>query len=347
MEKNKARHDKNSQVKAKFIFNPNAGMKRKFLPNPKTNTSLEDIKALMEQYQIPVDLSPTKGPGHATELAKNASKEGYKLVIVAGGDGTVGEAANGLVGSDVTLGIIPLGSFMNIARMLSIPLDIEKALMLIKIGRSRKIDVGQVTKIAEVLEPTPKHIVKKAEKGIKKEGFFFLESAGLGLEAQLHEYVLEWERGNWGAVWKAIKTLFEYYGYPAKITLDKEVITTRATLIAVSNGPYAGASLPVAPKAKLNDHRLTVSLFKMSKWEIIKFFLRAIKYGKKYSPKLEVHKAHRVRIETKVERLVHTDARLYGTTPVEFEIVPNALNIITGFPESEETSLIKRTSLDP
>lgn len=338
----------NVQLKAKFIFNPNAGMKRKLLPNPKTNTSLEDIKALLEQYQIPVDYSPTKGPGHATELAKNASKEGYKMVIVAGGDGTVGEAANGLVNSDVALGIIPLGSFMNISRMLSIPLDLEKAVMLIKIGRSRKIDVGQVTKIAEVLEPTPKHIVKKAEeKGAKGEGFYFLESAGLGLEAELHEYILEWERGDWKAVWKAVKALFQYYGHAAKITLDDRVIKTHATLIAISNGPYAGASLPLAPKAKLNDHRLTVSLFKMSVWEIIKYFLKAIRSGKKYSPKVEVHKAHTVRVETKVERLVHTDARLYGTTPVEFRIVPNALKVITGFPQNKDTSLIKRTPLDP
>ena len=337
----------NKEVKAKFVFNPYAGKKRKLFTNPKSNTSLEDVKSLLEQYQIPVDFSPTKGPGHATELAKNASQEGYKLVIVAGGDGTVGEAANGLAGSDVQLGIIPLGSFMNIARMLSIPLDIEKAIMLIKIGRSRKIDLGQVTKIGGVLEPTPEHIVKKAGKGAGGQGFYFLESAGLGLEAEIHEYILEWERGDWGAIWKGIKSLFQYYGHKTKLTLDERVIKTRATLISISNGPYAGANLPVAPKAKLNDHRLTVSLFKMSVWEIMRYFLAAIRSGKRYSPKVEVHQAQYVRVESKAQRLVHTDARLYGTTPVEFKIVPNALNVITGFPKSQDDSLLKRTPLDP
>lgn len=336
------------KAKAKLIFNPNAGMKRKLLPNAKLSTSLEDIKVLLEQYQIPVDFFPTKGPGLATELAKNALKEGYKMVIVAGGDGTVGETANGLVGSDVQLGIIPLGSFMNIARMLSIPLEIEKAVMLIKIGRSRKLDVGQVTKIAEVIEPTPNHIIKKAQDpGIKSEGFFFLESAGLGLEAELHEYILEWENGDWKAIWKAVRVLFQYYGHKATIILDNRIIKTRATMVAVSNGPLAGASLPIAPKAKLNDHKLTVSLFKMSKWQIIRFFLKAINSGKKYSPKVEIYKAKKVRVETKVERLVHADARLFGTTPVEFKIVPNALNVITGFPQSKDISLLKRTLLDP
>jgi diacylglycerol kinase family enzyme len=111
----------NSQ-KYLLIYNPNAGKKRSlFQFKSKPGTSLEDVRFLLEKYQIPVDLAPTKAPGHASQLAKESIKKGYKGVLVAGGDGTVGEAANGLIDSDMPLGILPFGSFMNTAKMLSVP----------------------------------------------------------------------------------------------------------------------------------------------------------------------------------------------------------------------------------
>lgn len=295
--------------------------------------TLEDLKELLDQYQIPVDFVPTKYPGHATQLAKEAADKGYKLVIGAGGDGTIGEIANGLVGSGTTLGIIPLGTFMNVANMLSIPTDVEKAIQLIKINRTRKLDVGVVTKLGGDKLDQP---------------YYFLESLGIGLEAQIQAYTLEIEQGNWRAIFKMIKTLFDFYGHKAKVVIDGRTIESRAILINISNGPYTGAALPVAPKAKLNDHRLTVNFYKMSKWQLLQYFWSVRKYGPKYSPKIETFKGKKVCIYTKVSRLVHADARLYGSTPVEASIVPSALNVITGFPKTDKPpALIKRTLLDP
>ena len=320
----------NGNQKYALIYNPHAGMKRRILPNP-TATSLEDIKHLLEQYQIIFDEYPTKYAGHTTELAKELSQK-YDTILVAGGDGTVGEAANGLVGTETTLGILPLGSFMNVARMLSIPLDIEKAVLLIKLGRTRKIDVGMV-------------VVLSGEK--LQQPYYFLESAGIGLEAQLHEYSTSLEKGDLKALWKIFRTLFDYYGYRAKIIIDGREIKTKSTLVNVSNGPYSGAAIQMAPKAKLNDHKLTISLFHMNKWELLNHFLTITRSKKRYNRKIETHQGKIVKIETKVKRLVHADARLYGETPVEFSILPNALNIISGFPAPGNSALIKRTYLDP
>lgn len=318
-------------LKYALIYNPYAGLKRKILPNPNA-TSLEDIKSLLERYQIPVDLFPTKYPGHATTLAKEVAQN-YHIILVAGGDGTVGEVVNGLANSNVTLGILPLGSFMNVAKMLSIPPDIEKAIMLIKIGRVRKIDLGVVTNLS-------------GEKLAKP--YFFLESSGIGLEAQLHENFTNLEKGHLSAIIQILRSFFDYYGHLATLEIDDQKLTTRATIINVSNGPYSGTALPIAPKAKLNDHRLTITLFKMSKFEIINYFLKLTRTGRRIGyQKIESHTAKKVKIITKVKRLVHADARLYGETPVEFKIAPNALNIITGFPDPSSSALIKRTLLDP
>lgn len=313
------------------IYNPHAGTKRKILPNP-TATSLEDIKHLLEQYQIRVEYFPTKYAGHATILAQELAKKGFNTILAAGGDGTVGEVANGLVKTEATLGVLPLGSFMNVARMLSIPLDIEKAVQLIKINRTRKIDVGVVNRLSGEKLDQP---------------YYFIESAGIGLEAQLQEYFLELEKGDKKALFRIFKTFFDFYGHPGKITADGKEINTRAILVAVSNGPYTGANIPLAPKAKLNDHKLTLSLFKMSKWELLNYIFMITRTDKRYSRKVETLQAKKIRIETKVKRLVHVDARLYGETPVVFSILPSALNVITGFPEPGKSSLVKRTYLDP
>ncbi len=318
----------------KLIYNPHAGAKRRLLPNPySTVISLEDIRSLLKKYQLEADFYPTEYPGHATKLAEDAIKEGYKTVLVAGGDGTVGEVANGLINSEITLGILPLGSYMNVAHMLSIPLDIEKAVMLIKVARIRKIDVGSVISIGDNALRRP---------------YYFLESCGFGLEALLHEHVHAMEEGNIFEIFLLIKTLFSYLRYKIEIIIDGQKITTRATNINISNGPYSGPAIAIAPDAKLNDHLLTVTIFKMGKYDLLYYFLLKF-FGYKRKVRTKIFKARSVKILTKDPQRVHADARLYGQTPIELGIVPNALSIFAGFPESNEEiiSLKKRTLLDP
>lgn len=324
-------HNNHKQNSTALIYNPHAGSKRSMVPSRIPRVSLEDIKDLLTQYQIPVDYFPTEYAGHATKLAQELARKGYKLVLAAGGDGTVGEVTNGLIGTDVTLGIIPLGSFMNVAKMLAVPTEVEKAIAIIKIGQTRKIDLGCVTHLNG--------------KDLKKP-YYFLESAGLGMEAQIHEYLLALEKGEKTALIRIFKTVFEYYGRKTTLKLDQKEIQTRAILITISNGPYTGAGIPIAPSAKLNDHYLTVTLFKMTKWELFNYFFRLIRAQRRYSPKVVTHQAKEVQILAPIDRTVHADARLFGQTPVKFSILPHALSVITGFPKTGEISgLTQRTYL--
>ena len=321
------------KLKAKLIYNPNAG-KKKQMVNLQDSVSLEDIKDLLDQYQIPVDYFPTKGPNHGRVLAREAKKEGYKMVIAAGGDGTVAEVATGLIGKEIPLAILPLGSVMNVARMLSIPRDLEEAVRTIKIGRVRKIDVGMIT-------------ILDGLKLVKPQ--YFLEEAGVGLEAQIHYYLTgKFERGEKGNVLRIIKTLFENYRHPASVYLDDKEVETRALMLTVSNGPYGGAALKLAPKSKLNDHLLTVSLFRMNKLQMANYLIELLLQLKPTSPKIKTYQAKKVRVDTAVKRLVHADARVFGGTPVEFEIISNALDVVCGFPEEGKSSLRERkTYLNP
>ena len=108
-----------------------------------------------------------------------------------------------------------------------------------------------------------------------------------------------------------------------------------------------GANLKIAPRAKLNDHRLTVSLYKMSLFEIFRYFLKYFFILSPRDRKIETHQAKVVKVSVEVPKMVHADASILGFTPVEFKIIPNALKVITGFPKEGESSLLKRTYLDP
>lgn len=336
----------------KLIYNPNAGKKRQVLKPDTAAVTLEDIKYYLNKYQIPTEFFPTKGPGHATRLAREGVKEGFKGILGAGGDGTVGEVANGLIGSEIPLGIIPLGSFMNVARMLSIPIDVEKAVQLIKISRTRKVDVGVVTMINSQ-KLSPKTTLEKDKSNSSQDttelnkSYYFLESAGVGLQAQLHNQFDVLEKGNLKAIFALIKTVFDFYNSPLTISYDDKKITTRASTVAVSNGSHSGASLEIAPKAKLNDHLLTITLFRMGKFELLRVLFRLFR-GQRYpSRKIQQLQAKKVTIESKARRLVHVDGRVYGFTNCQFEIYPNALEVITGFPDPSDDFLERRTQLDP
>lgn len=315
----------------KLIFNPLAGRKRKFL-SISHGVSAQEIQSIMEQYQMPVDLVYTKGPNHATELAKNAKKEGYEMVVVVGGDGTVNEAANGLIDSNIPLGIIPTGSFMNIARMLSVPLNIEKAVALLKIRRMRRIDVGMLTKL-------------DGEKLSKP--YYFLESSGVGMEAHVHHLIKKMEAGDFLSFFRLVKQIYQSQPYKLSITADEQTIECKTNLVSITNGPFTGSTLKVAPDAKLNDHRLSVIIYKGKKIELIRHFLNLFFTQKTKKKELEIIKAKNITIKTDPKIFVHADASLFGTTPVNYKIKPSCLQVVCGFPtSSQESSLDSRTLLD-
>jgi diacylglycerol kinase (ATP) len=315
-----------------LIYNPHAGRKRKLI-TPTGLISLEEIKALLKQYQLPCDYAPTERAGHAKLLAEKAIKDGYDTVLVAGGDGTVGEAANGLVGSEIKMGIIPMGSFMNIAKMLSIPGDVEKAIEIIKIGRTRKIDVGSITKLEDEKLSKP---------------YYFLETAGIGIEAIMHKELRKLEEGNLKSFFRLIKIWLNFYANRIKIITDSNETEVRASLVSIANGPFSGANLEIAPKAKLNDHMLSVTIYKMSKLELLQYFINSKYTGKTDLRRLTTIQTKKIKLSGRRPLVVHADATLFGKTPVECKVIPNALKVIYGFPANkDESSLIARTYLDP
>ncbi|GAC1316352.1 MAG: diacylglycerol kinase family protein [Acidimicrobiales bacterium] len=167
--------------------------------NPYATTVSDRLKnlvvyALRGRYEVrAVD---TEARDHATELCRQAAREGYDVVVAFGGDGTVNEAANGLVGSDTALFPLPGGRTNVYARILGIPVDVvdatEHLLGLAHDWRPRRVGVGQVN------------------------DRYFLFSAGVGLDASVVERVdahprLKARAGEWYYAWTGVRTFNRRY----------------------------------------------------------------------------------------------------------------------------------------
>ncbi|TEU17479.1 MAG: diacylglycerol kinase family lipid kinase [Anaerolineales bacterium] len=129
-------------ARAKIIVNPYAG-------RWKGRRSVPAVEVALKEAGVDFDLVCTAGPHHAIELAREAALEGYRPVVAAGGDGTIGEVVNGLVqaaGDQVAgpMAIIPLGSANDFIQTLGTPADLKGACQLLRTGQVRTIDVGRV-----------------------------------------------------------------------------------------------------------------------------------------------------------------------------------------------------------
>ncbi|MFA6105802.1 MAG: YegS/Rv2252/BmrU family lipid kinase [Patescibacteria group bacterium] len=324
-------------AKIKLIYNPHAGSKKHIFA--RTNfLLLQDIYALLYKYEIDFDTSPILKEGDARRLAREAASDGYEYVIVAGGDGTVGEAATGLVGSNTALAILPLGTYMNVAKMLSIPLNLESAVMVIKMGNIRSIDVGEVISLKE----------EQVDGKAAREANYFLESVGIGIEADFQNFLLTYKKNRWHSIVELVKGMKSFYNAPLSIELDNDrIIESKAQLIMISNGPFMGANLSVAPTSKLNDHVLKVTIYKMTNkkllWHIFK--LKMTKQGSylrshNLNPAIQTYTSTFVNIKSKKTRPVDADARIYGETPISVKVRPGALKVIVGFAGSKKDSAL-------
>ena len=297
---------------AALIFNPNAGHKL----GVETNSGGPDeVQAALRSEGIPFDPRPTERAGHATDLARQSAAEGRELVIAAGGDGTVNEVAHGLANTTTVLGLMPLGSIMNVARTLWVPRDLHGAARTLAEGKVLAMDMGRI-----------------GER-------FFLEAAGVGLDAGLFGY---FERLEGGAhplgVLRAGFRFLRQFGSPRiLVEHDGGRFETRAPMVSVANGPYVGAAYAIAPHARIDDGLLDVVVFRHSSIPRVLFHLALIAGGRPLPPPAEARtlRVRSLRVGKRRGRPlpVHADGDPAGVTPVHFEVAPAALRVIVGPPD--------------
>jgi YegS/Rv2252/BmrU family lipid kinase len=305
-------------ARVKVIVNPVSGTKGGITTNA---AGVDEVRRVLEAQGIKADIYETQAFEDGTVLGMEALDEKYDLVVACGGDGTVDDVAAALMGSDGVMGIMPLGSANNVARMLHVPFDLEGAARLLKEGEVKCIDVGRIGHRA------------------------FLETAGVGMDAALFPLMTQVDEGAYLSLFEAARTFWNWRPHTMWLTLDGVRVRVRALMVLIANGPYWGYSVPLAPDAKVDDHRFDVIVFEnISKWDFVRHILASLLGRGKardphtgqtinrrvYNPRLRYFRARTVEVRSRRRLPVHGDARPLGHTPVRIRIQPNALNVIVG-----------------
>lgn len=305
-------------MKAAIICNPAAGA------HSCTNEIPSLVKFLEANGVHVCAVEETHGASDATTFARKAVHEGCDVVFAAGGDGTIAQAVDGLVGSDTALGVLPSGTGNVFARQLNLPAPggihprpIQEAARLLLAGQVRRVDVGRIT-----------------PQGLNDVARHFLCWSGVGFDAQVNRAVnADPERKRrFGPVATAITgflTLRDFAGTSAKIRIDERRLTDRLIMLVASNIQLYGIIFRMAEHAVIDDGWLDIYAFKGS--GPLRTLLHAARILLRQhitDPDVEMYRARRVEISTYRALPVHVDGDYIGLTPVTIEIVPKSLNLL-------------------
>jgi diacylglycerol kinase (ATP) len=278
-----------------------------------------DLLADLRGRGLTVDLHVLEADEDPEALAAEAAEAG-RDVVVAGGDGTVRPAAIALVGTDATLGIIPLGSWNNIARGCGVPDEPTQAVEVVAGGSTRLIDVGLAWHPNDTAlddEPPPADAIR------------FFEAAGVGLDAAGFGAAQVGDRRGLlfalRSAWRALRRRRT----DIRLVVDGKRHRTAAPAISICNGPYYGLGMSVAPDANPSDGLLDVVVFSgMSRSDVIRHYLAVARGRARHEPRVSRLLGQRLGIAGVRRTLpAHADGESIGVTPVAFAVLPGGLRL--------------------
>jgi diacylglycerol kinase (ATP) len=314
-------------VQAHLIYNPTAGPRD-------ARRALKRVRSYLERCGWSVELRTTGKPGDAIALARAAAQAGCDVAIAAGGDGTVGEAVNGLVGTQTALGVLPVGTANVLARQLGISthaltnlLRIQEAAVGLAEGVIRPVDVGQIVGQAN--------------------DRYFLCWAGIGLDAQVTTRMEPRQRHTkrLGALPYAIAAVIvarDFQGVRTRVSLNGSVVRGRILLTLVSNIRQYGGVFKIAREARLDDGLLDVFVFEGLGFSYaVRHLLKIVAQRHLQDPRVVYRRARRIEVETELAVPVQLDGDPIATTPITLQVVPRALRVLV--PPSAPSSLFTST----
>ncbi|HSN65862.1 MAG TPA: diacylglycerol kinase family protein [Fusibacter sp.] len=291
-------------MKAFVVLNPVAG-------NNDRETVLNALKTHFSDAGIEYVVHETAKEEKPDEIVRTRlENDKFDFVVAAGGDGTVSQVVGGLIGSSLPLGIIPVGTGNLLARNLDIPLKIDEAVALIA-GKNglRKIDAMKVNNRICVL------------------------NASLGISAKVMEGTTSESKNRFGFLayaWEALGKLFKLKREFITVDIDGNTTKHHAVEVTVFNsGTIVKTLYPEGLDISIDDGQLDVWIvsYKTIK-DYPKYLLRMIskKTAKSLSHFMKANK--RITITSRVAMPLQVDGESIGTTPVEIEVLPGAINVI-------------------
>ncbi len=320
-------------MQAELIYNPSSGQ-------VVVRHELDDVVAFLNHCGWSVTLRETSKPLEATELARHAVNRGAKVVIAAGGDGTISEVANGLVNTDVALGVLPVGTSNSWALQMGIPtlnpiipgIQAVKLIAALEESIARPLPANYYRKVlldaARVLVEGHTVAVDMGE----LSGRYFLMWAGIGFDAASAKSVLLKEKralGSWAYVLSTIKSAYRYSSTDVRLNLDGKVVKVDTPFIVVSNIRLYGGMVEIGAKACVNDARLDVCIFKGGGFfTFVRHAMKMLTHRHLQDPTVEYYQCREIFVESARSLPVHIDGEPFTRTPVTIHTVPSSLNVI-------------------
>lgn len=290
-----------------IILNPAARGER-------ASALVEEIRALARDQ---ADLLLTHEKGQARQLARDAVAEGYTRVVAAGGDGTINEVVNGLAGSQAALGLLPTGTMNVFAKELGIPRNLRACWEIIRAGHTREIDLPLAN------------------------GHAFVQLAGIGLDAQIVQETSWASKKTFGPLSYLLCATQVAMRKPPLLrvhgTLPQSAayVEHEGSFVLLGNGRYYGGPFPVFRKARIDDRRLDVLIFKNLGILDVMRYLQNIALGTHLHLKDVVYfQAESLNVTSADGDIpVEVDGEVIGQLPVAFSFHPKRLKILTSIPK--------------
>ena len=300
------------------IVNPNAG-------KGKGEKDWSRISALLTRYGIACTPRFTEAARHAIELTIRGIMEGFRRIIVVGGDGTMNEVVNGVFlqetcqTTDIELAMITVGTGNDWGRMFGIPQDYEGAVRVIRDHKLHLQDAGIIQYFH----------------GTEMQKRYFINIAGLGFDAVVARRTnLQKARGKSGKLlymMNLLTSLISYRATDTEVDIDGLKLQDSTFTISIGIGRFSGGGMMQTPEALPDDGLFDITVVKkISKGDLIMNLRRLYNGSILNHPKIEGYKGKRIIIDSDPLIHVEADGESLGHSPIEFNIIPQAIFVVFG-----------------
>jgi len=288
------------------VANPSAG-------NGKAGKVIGKLEHLLAEAAVPHEIALSTSGADLEDRVRAAAAEGATRVGCLGGDGTVGLAANGLIGTDVTLAVFPSGTADDFAHAIGLR-NLEAAVRACADGPTVRIDTAKVT----TPEATRRYVA--------------IASCGFDSEVNEAANAMRLRVGSTGTyVAAVVKTLSRFTPALFTIDIDGVVHSGPHMLVAVGNTTSYGGGMKVTPDASVVDGQLDACMLgALGKGAFMRAFPRVFRGTHVTHPAVTMARGKRIEIGTDRHVMVYADGERVGPTPATFEVEPSSLSVVVG-----------------
>jgi YegS/Rv2252/BmrU family lipid kinase len=293
-------------MKLKLIFNPGSRRGR-------AKKCLEKLQKFLDREKIVYDFEKIGGIGQGTFAAKNAVQSGFDTIVSVGGDGLTNEIANGIIGSDASLGVIPCGEGNDFPKMLGVSeRNVVEAFKVISEGYTKTMDVG----IAN--------------------GRYFINVMGIGVDGEIGEIKAKAPKffhGYYAYLYATFPGIFFFKPKKVKIKIDGQTIEETISLVSIGNGKFSGGAFQLTPDAEIDDGVLDVCVVKYTgKLKMLADMAEVIKGQHIYQPYVKMYKAKELEVSSNDILTAHIDGEIAKNNKFQIKIVPKKLKVLVKKP---------------